>query len=233
VGRPIVTRPPFVGRQKESAYVRRELEAGRSIVLSGIYGIGRTSLVRQLAAEMAHDWHFVFVDAAAGPADIWREVFGQAFPASSRRLGTRTPLVGWTRFRVLHRPFEDSRRHVIVLDNLARLSARRVDLARRTGARCPVIAIVESFLPSEACAQLALALRCRAPLQLGHLSLAATIEFFEVCSSRHGFGWAPGDVRGLARATRGFPLAMRDAVDGECRRRAASESTSPRDASGQ
>jgi hypothetical protein len=54
---------------------------------------------------------------------------------------------------------------------------------------------------------------------LGRLSPHATVGFLEECSSRRGFGWGPGEVRGLARALRGFPLGICEVVAAELRRR--------------
>jgi hypothetical protein len=55
--------------------------------------------------------------------------------------------------------------------------------------------------------------------QLGHLSEAATVAFFEECSRRYALGWGPGEIQELARAVDGFPLGMREAVAAERRRR--------------
>ena len=113
---------------------------------------------------------------------------------------------------------EDPRRHVVVLDNVARLSPQGLDVIRRLRQKYQVVAIAEDFLPEATNGALRRALLVRAPLRLGHLSRAATVRFFEECSCRHGFGWGRGEIRGLAGATSGFPLAMRQAVAGELRR---------------
>ena len=209
---------PFVGRQKEAAYIRNELDAGRSVLLTGIYGIGRTALARYVSREMARDWFFVFADFARDPGRIWRDVFAVVFPKAQARLRSEPRSVSWTRFRVCHQALEDPRRHVVVLDNVARLSAPRLDLVRRLRERFQVLAIAEDFLPEAARAALCGALRARPPLRLDHLSGAATVAFFEECSRRHGLGCGPGELRGLARATGGFPLGMSEAMTAELRR---------------
>jgi hypothetical protein len=210
---------PFVGRERESAYVRVELEAGRSVVLTGICGIGRTSLAKHVAREMARDWFFVFADFDRAPGGVWRDLFARIFPGAQADLGNQARSVKWTRFRVSNRRLEDPRRHALVLDNVARLSAPRLDCVRRLRERFQVVAIAEDFLPKQESAALCAALWARRALRLGHLSLAPTLAFFEECSRRHGFGWGPGEVRGLARAAGGFPLGMREAVAAELRRR--------------
>jgi hypothetical protein len=216
-----VSVPPFVGRERELAYLRRELSAGRSVVLTGPYGIGRTSLLRHAAVEMARDWAFVFADFDRSPGDAWRELYAAIFPRACKRLRGEVKSVKWTRFRVLNQRAEGRRPHVVVLDNVARLPAPRLDFVRRLREAYRVVAIVEDFLPEEAKAALCSALWARPPLRLPHLSPAATVAYFEGCCRCHGFGWGPGEIEGLAQAVSGFPLGMREAVEAELRRRKA------------
>jgi len=211
---------PFVGRRRETAWVRAELEAGRSVVLTGIWGIGRTALANRVAEEMAREWLFLFVDLERPPGQVWRELFSAIFPRAQERLRTEGRSAKWLRYRIFNRRLEDRRRHVVVLDNLARLTAPRLDAIRRLRERFQVLAIAEAFLPEEASAALCAAVWARRPLRLGHLSEAATVAFFEECSRRHGFRFGEGEVLGLARAVNGFPLGMREAVAAELRRRA-------------
>jgi hypothetical protein len=211
---------PFVGREKEAAYVRAELEAGRSVVLAGIYGIGRTALAGHVAEQMAHDWRFVTVDFARGPAGVWRTLFAAIFPKAQARLPRGPRSARLLRHRVSTGRPEDPRRHVLVLDNVARLTVKGLDTLRRLRERFQVLAIVEGFVPEPAQQALSSALWARRPLRLGPLSRRATRAFLEECSRRRGLGWGPGEVRGLARAVAGFPLGMREAVVAELRRRA-------------
>jgi len=210
---------PFVGRRRESAYLRAELEAGRSVVLTGAYGMGRTSLVKHLALEMERDWLFAFVDFDQDPGGVWRHLFAVIFPKAHARLRGQTRSVKWTRFRVSNQRVEDRRRHVVVLDNVARLSPQRRDVARRLRERFQVVAIVEDFLPEPAKAVLCTALWARPPFRIGHLSEATTRAFLEECSGRWGLRWGAGEIHGLAQAVNGSPLGMREAVAAVLRRR--------------
>jgi AAA ATPase domain len=215
---------PFVGREKEARYIRTELEAGRSVVLTGVWGIGRTALAQHVAEEMAREWHFAFVDFERGLAEVWRGLFGALFPSARARLRGASKPVQWLRYRVSNLRLEDERRHAVVLDDVVRLTARRLDAVRRLRERFPVVAIVEGFVPEADQAALCAALHARRRLRLGYLSLRATRAFFDECSRHHGFAWGPGEVRGLARAVAGFPLGMREAVTAELRRRESSGS---------
>jgi hypothetical protein len=211
---------PFVGRRRETAWVRAELEAGRSVVLTGIWGIGRTTLAKRVAEEMARGWVFVFVDVDRPPGYVWRDLFAAIFPSAREYPRTQRRSTQSTRYRVSSRRLEDPRCHVVVLDNVARLTAPRLDAIRRLRERLQVVAIAEAFLPEEASRALCAALLARRPLRLGHLSRAATVAYFDECSRRHGFGWSARELEGLAQALNGFPLRMREAVAAELRRRA-------------
>jgi hypothetical protein len=146
-------------------------------------------------------------------------VFAAFFPRAQARLRGASKPVQWLRYRVSNLRLEDRRRHVVVLDNVARLSTRGLEVVRRLRERFQVVAIAEAFLPVEASAALCAALRARRPLQLGPLSEAASVAYFEECSRRHGLGWGEGEVLGLARAANGFPLGMTEAVAAELRQR--------------
>jgi AAA ATPase domain len=218
---------PFVGREREAAYVRSELEAGRSVVLTGIWGIGRTSLAERVAQEMAREWLFVFADFDRGPGAVWRDLFAAIFPRAEARLRNQAKPMKWMRFRVSTRRLEDPRRHVVVLDNVARLSSPGLDVVRRLRERFQVVAVTEDFLPDQAKEALASALWARPAFRVGHLSRAATAAFFEECSRRHRLEWGEGEIRGLARAVDGFPLGMTEAVAAELRRRHAVRNGGP------
>jgi hypothetical protein len=201
------------------AWVRAELEAGRSVVLTGIWGIGRTALARHMAEEMAREWLFVFADFDRAPGQVWRDLFAAIFPETQARWRTEGRSAKWIRYRVSSHRLENPRRHVVVLDNVGRVTPPRLDCARRLRERFQVVAIAEAFLPEGRSTALCAALGARRPLQLGYLSEVATVAFFEECSRRHGFGWGVGEVEGLARAVNGFPLGMKEAVAAELRLR--------------
>jgi len=153
------------------------------------------------------------------PGEVWGDLFAALFPRAFKRQRGETGPAKWTRFRVLNQPAETRRRHVVVLHDVARLTAPKLDLLRRVRERYQVIAIAEDFLPEAARVAICQALWAWAPLRLTRLGPAATLTFFEQCSRSHGFLWSAGEIRGLARATHGFPLGMREAVEAEHRRR--------------
>jgi AAA ATPase domain len=211
----------FVGREKEAAYLRAELQRGRSVVMAGPYGSGRTALARHVAERMARDWLFVFSGFERGPAEVWRSLFAALFPKAQARLRGASKPAQWLRYRVANLELEDPRRHVVVLDDIARVTDPRLEAVRRLRERFQVVAILEGFVPQPDRAALCAALFARAPVQLGRLSTAATAAFLGESSDRHAFGWGAGEIRGLARAVAGSPLGMRELVAAELRRREA------------
>lgn len=210
---------PFVGRERETAYIRSEVEAGRNVILTGPFGIGRTSIVENAARLMAETWLLATADCERPPVEVWRQLFGELFPKKRARPGTERKPMRWLRAAVMHRRPEDPRRHALLLDNLSRITTMRLDMVRRLSARFPVIAIVEAFAPEEGLAALRRALGARKILRIGSLGPAATKRFLVECSRLHDLGWGAGEIRGLARAVAGFPLGMRDLVAAEIHRR--------------
>ena len=71
--------PRFVGRRKEITRIEKALFRGETIIVSGKYGIGRTALVRHIAAGNTQYWRFVFVDGSRSASDICRSVFVELF----------------------------------------------------------------------------------------------------------------------------------------------------------
>lgn len=68
--------PPFVGRTRELRALRRHLEEGRNVVLTGSFGSGRTTLVHELANALSRR-RFVFCTSGASRRII-RRVVGDA-----------------------------------------------------------------------------------------------------------------------------------------------------------
>jgi MoxR-like ATPase len=60
----------FVGREKETKLIIKELVRGHNIVIEGKFGIGRTSLVRHVSSVISDQWRFIFVDFSQTPGKM-------------------------------------------------------------------------------------------------------------------------------------------------------------------
>jgi hypothetical protein len=111
----------FVGREKEIGEIKEALEGGNNVIVSGKYGIGRTSLIKHIADAMKDQWRFVFVDFSKTPGSVCNYLLAELFPMHGfdREHRRYRP----SRFRIATLALEDHRKHVLVLDNVSKLSA--------------------------------------------------------------------------------------------------------------
>ena len=206
--------PLFVGRQEELARIRAELMAGKNLVLTGPFGIGRTAVLRHLAWELKETWAFTFLDGALTPGRMRQDLFFTLFPEQREALrrGWLSPAA--QRRAIAGQALPDRRSRVVVLDNLAKATRQRIDFARwlRSQGRFQVVAVTERVLPEQALLHLRTALAPAPLLTLERLDSATAREFFHAWSAMHRLGWGPAQLRGLVQATRGYPLGMRETV---------------------
>lgn len=206
--------PLFVGRQEERARIKAELLAGKNLVLTGPFGIGRTAILRHLAWELRGAWAFTFLNGAATPGRMRQDLFADLFPQRREALRRGILSPGVQRRALAGDPLADQRTRVVVLDDIGKVTRQRVEFARwlRSLGRFQVVAVTERFLPEEALLRLRANLAPAPLLALDHLDSATAREFFQAWSDRNHLGWGPEHVRGLVQATRGYPLGMRETV---------------------
>jgi hypothetical protein len=211
----------FVGRSAEIASLRRELEAGRNVVIVGKYGIGRTSLVRQAAAQLEAAYRFYFLDFASTPAGMCRSAFEEIFKGTARRRRPSPESYRQVQRFVAHESPREARIPVLVFDDVARLTPAKCALLRylaRTG-HFRFIAIAEAFLSSADLSRLRVLLFPNALLTLHPLAPGESEEFFSAASRNLGLSWTASRMSLLARVKHGYPLAMAETVARELRRR--------------
>ena len=133
-----------------------------------------------------------------------------------------------SRFKICNLDLEDRRQHIIVLDNVARLSRPRLDFIGYLAweRRFRFAAIVEAFAPKDDLLFLRAVLRPTLTFSLRYLTAQNAREFFRHFSDRHGFGWTESQINYLAETTGGYPLGMKEAVAMELERRRSTESLS-------
>ena len=204
----------FVGREKESARIRRELEDGHNLVLTGPFGIGRTTLLRHLARELKPTWRFVFLDGSRTAGHLCGRLLEVWTP--DRPEPGRHRAVPWTveRRRLPGLLDHEPRRVAMVLDDLGKVTAPKLDFLRwlQGLGRVRIIAVTERFLDEAVELRLRSVLYPAPRLALGPLPAGPAKAFFEGWAQANGLDWDAGAVHGLAMATRGYPTGMWEAA---------------------
>lgn len=204
----------FVGREREIAEVAAALKAGTNVVLSGKFGMGRTSLVEQVAAGFRGRRQFVFADFSRPPAVVCRQLGSQL--AGRLRSGQRADELPYRKARrqLLDTACRAKPPAVFVLDNVARMTAARWEFMKTLSglSSLRLVVVVESFLPEADVRRLRAFLYPSIRLDLGRLPVPQSHVFFERVSTRIGLGWSSDQIQGLAARGGGFPLAMVEAA---------------------
>jgi hypothetical protein len=183
---------PFVGRTCELRRLTRLLDEGRNIVLTGVFGSGRTMLVRRLAT---HDRGRQFL--------LWDS-------RNSQRV-LRITVEKLCAVRAVHHRTGDGRPPVVVIDDVVCVTAQRLRSLRELvrAHRCQIIVIVERSVPSSDVTRLRAALGAARLVCLGPLSRGATERYFSLAVREHRLEWTLDEIRSTARSTHGHPLIMR------------------------
>jgi len=209
----------FVGREKEIGQIKEALEGGKNVIVSGKYGMGRTSLIKHIADAMKGRWRFVFVDFSETPRMICRHLLAEQ--TGRRKFKDEYESMNYksTRFRIVHLDLGGRRKQVLVLDNIAKLSFQKADLIRYLAweKRFQFVAIVESFVPEDDFLRLRVQLYPSEIIELQHLGKKSVCEFYDNLSERHQLHWTEGQIKNLAELTGGYPLRMREVASRELR----------------
>jgi hypothetical protein len=202
--------PFFVGREKETRQIIKALARGDNVILSGKYGIGRTSLMRKVA-EVARDrWAFVFLDFSQTPGRVCSHLMTSLLPQekeSRKAMGYRH-----NRFRIANLDFDDQRKPILVLDDIGKLTFQKVELIRylAMGKRFHFVALVEIFLLADKLALLRAWLHPALLLKVPYLGGESARQFFRHYSKKYFFGWTDGEIHELAAISGGYPLGMKE-----------------------
>jgi len=200
----------FVGREKEIGQIKEALEGGNNVIVSGKYGMGRTSLIKHIADAMKDHWRFVFVDFSKTPGSVCNYLLAELFPTQEfdREYVKYKP----SRFRIATLDLSDNRKHVLVLDNVSKLSAKKLDLIRYLTweERFQFVSIVENFLPPDDLLRLRVWMNPSILIKLHYLSASDVVHFYRQLSREHRLGWSEGRIKNLAEVTGGYPLRMNE-----------------------
>jgi len=200
----------FVGRQKEISHIKEALEEGKNVIVVGKYGMGRTSLIKHLASAMKGKWRFVFIDFSKTPGSVCNYLLAELFPM--QEFDRNFVKYRSSRFRIANLALEDHRKHVLVLDNVSKLSAQKLDFIRYLTweRRFQFISIAERYLPTDGLFRLRVWMNPSIVITLHHLSTSNVIQFFRKLSEENQLGWTERQIKDLAEVTGGYPLRMKE-----------------------
>jgi energy-coupling factor transporter ATP-binding protein EcfA2 len=206
----------FVGREKETKKIMKALERGNNVVLMGKYGIGRTSLIKHVAALMKDRWRFVFVDFSQTPGKVTTQLLGELVP-EKRRGKDHYIRYKSGRFLIVSKELKDKRKHVLVFDNIAKLTAQKLQLIRYLiqESTFQYIAIAESFLSKEDLFLLRAALLPAEMIMLPYLREESTKTLLCHLADKYSFHWSEQRLSMLVSATRGYPLGVHEVIKRE------------------
>ncbi len=212
----------FIGRERETRKILKTMERGNNIIVKGKYGIGRTTLIRHIAESVREQLRFLFVDFSITPAKVCQELLAELFPQKKyRREDLQYHRYKSMRFRIANRELPDKRRHVVVLDNIGRLTRQKLALIRYLGweKKFLFIAIVESYLPDAELLLLRAELMPAEVLNLSYLNARSTREILSLAAKGENFDWTDRHIDDLAEAIKGYPLGIMETVARESKRR--------------
>ncbi len=208
----------FVGREKEIKKVIRSVEGGNNVIVTGKYGIGRTSLIRHVEDLTQDRWRFAFTDFSLMPGKISQQLLSQL---SRRKKRSQQNFISAKSGRHLLTQLEpDRKKRIIVLDNIAKLTYQKLALIRYIGweKKFHFIALIDPFLPEHDLLRLRAELLPSIMLNLSYLDRRSTGEYFRYYSGKHHLEWTENDIDLLISTTRGYPLGMKEFVEMKFRR---------------
>lgn len=197
----------FVGREKKKKEILCSLRKGINVFVRGSFGMGRTTLIKHLA-NTQNDLRFIFVDFSKPPLYMCNTLLRELFP--NRKFSRNYIKYKSGRFQLMTHDLEDKRKHVIVLDNITRLTAPKLNMVRHLNweNRFFFIGIIESFLPKEEFFRLRSWLDPSVTVILQRLNKRNGIEFFQRLSASRRFNWDERQIESLAATAGGYPLRM-------------------------
>jgi hypothetical protein len=204
----------FVGREKETRTIIRALEEGKNVVLQGMFGIGRTALARHVAEAMGNRWMFHFIDFSRTPRQMC-EALAQGLRKNSKWKKRTQPMQYKSeRYLILHGNLSDKKNHVIVFDNVAKLTRAKIAMLRLFAQerRFQMIAIVERFIKKSDKVRFRCLMMPSIIVSIGYLNRVETRLFVRMLAEKKRLHWDEQRIGMLADSTRGYPLGIVDHI---------------------
>ena len=200
----------FVGRKSEKKKIVESLKQGKNIILGGKFGIGRTSIIKEIAKSLADESKFIFVDFALTPAKMSEKLMkclalSVRFKKSSKKMGYKS-----MRYRIANFETSKTKQTVIVFDSIAKLTSQKIIFLHHLieEKHFQFIAIVENFISSHDLACLKALLLPTDVSSLNHLKPDEVVSFLRLYSDKHNLNWSDDYIHDLAVIVKGHPLSM-------------------------
>lgn len=202
----------FVGRKKEINQINKALVSGRNIVVYGKYGIGRTTLVRHVAAVTKVKWRFLFVDFSSTPVQVCRQLYNEFFPDKN----VKKQSVGYKKMMwdIVNTKIWEHEKLILVLDNIEKITHQRIDFLHYLSLNTcfAFIGIVENSLPASDLLRLRAVLKLTCQIRLSNLKEKEVAEAIQFYSSKYQLDWSEKQIKNYSRMTRGYPLFLAEKI---------------------
>lgn len=207
----------FVGREKETTKIIHRLQQGRNVILTGKFGIGRTTLMKHVAALNKDRWRVIFVDFSQTPGHVIKQLSAILAPENESKRGGHDLSYKSGRSLVVRTVSKDKRSPVLVLDNIAKVTVQRLRLIRFLAleSRFQFVAIIESFLPEKDRFLLRALLVTEEVIILPNLSIKSTKELLRYLAESHTLDWTEQHLDMLVSLNRGYPLGVHEIIQQE------------------
>lgn len=199
----------FVGREHEKEKITKYLLRGKNVIVTGKFGIGRSSLAQEIAREMTDRRRFLFVDFSQTPgkmSDLLMKELGIArrFRKTGTKMGYKS-----MRYRIATSSSRGNK-PIIVFDNIARLTRPKNVFLRSLieEDHFQFIAVCENFLPSKELLLLKAQLLPMEMVSLNYLPLEDVRSWLRLYSEKHHFNWPDAYVDNLTAVAGGYPLGI-------------------------
>ena len=199
----------FIGREKETKQLIASLSLDRNVILSGKFGIGRTSLVRHVTRIMQEKWKFLFTDFSRTPDQVCRELESQLKKGMIYKKQA-IPVRYKTIRRRIAAASKEPMRHVLVLDNIAKLTAQKLTLISYWIAEGSFlfVAVTETFVAESELLALRMALLPVDRMNMKRMQMKDSMEMIRAYAEVQNLSWTDQQMKATALITRGYPLGI-------------------------